>query len=172
MASNTITVHDILNQNTFEVIIGKDETVKYVEDLLVKELPHRIGVNPIGIHLFALFHPRLSIWLCPNQPLSTLASDLKKIDKFVDLNFNLRIRFIPYSSIDLFVSKTTSHPHLSKSNLFFVQLFTAHRNVMRRHSITFFTKFEMILSTFQGNILKTTSNQMSTASRCKMSFEL
>lgn len=90
-----ITVFSYLRNQQHEEKIGKDDTVVYAEDLIFK-MASALLVNPIGVHLFALYHPKLNIWLCPNQKLEDL--------KMIDLNFQLKIRFLPYSSWELFVS--------------------------------------------------------------------
>lgn len=100
MASIILIIFNLQHNNSFEEIIGSDDSVEYVEDLLLKTLPPLLGINPIGINLFALYHPKLKIWLCPNQRLTALPRDMNTND----YNFELRIRFLPKQSKDLCVS--------------------------------------------------------------------
>lgn len=97
MASIILIIFNLQHNNSFEEIIGSDDSVEYVEDLLLKTLPPLLGINPIGINLFALYHPKLKIWLCPNQRLTALPRDMNTND----YNFELRIRFLPKQSKDL-----------------------------------------------------------------------
>lgn len=100
--ATTISVNNILSNSVFEERIGKDETVEYVEDLIFKIASTVLEINPVGVHLFALYHQKLNLWLCPNQRLNSLQADLK----LVDLHFVLKIRFLPFTSLDLFVRRS------------------------------------------------------------------
>ena len=102
--ASSISVYNFLNSNHFEEKIGKDEGVEYVEDLIFKVASSILQVNPVGVHLFALYNPKLRIWLCPNQRLSTLQDELKEEFKVNELNFEFKIRYLPSSSLELFVS--------------------------------------------------------------------
>lgn len=96
----SISVFNLLDGSTFEERIGKDETVQVVEDLILKIVSAVLGVNPVGFHLFALYHPKANLWLAPNDRLDTLKERLK----LPDLLFHLKIRFLPVNALDLFVS--------------------------------------------------------------------
>ncbi|KAH9400726.1 Tyrosine-protein kinase jak2, partial [Tyrophagus putrescentiae] len=94
----SISVFNLLDGSTFEERIGKDETVQVVEDLILKIVSAVLGVNPVGFHLFALYHPKANLWLAPNDRLDTLKERLK----LPDLLFHLKIRFLPVNALDLF----------------------------------------------------------------------
>ena len=97
--TSTIIVHSYLPENNLiEEVIGKDDKIVCVEDLIFKIGSTIIGVNPIGIHLFALFDQVQLFWLCPSQKLIELQHDLKQ------LNFILKIRYLPFRSENLLVS--------------------------------------------------------------------
>lgn len=113
--ATTISVNNILSNSVFEERIGKDETVEYVEDLIFKIASTVLGINPVGVHLFALYHQKLNLWLCPNQRLNSLQADLK----LVDLQFVLKIRFLPFTSLDLFVRCSLVVMHFSFSSHYF-----------------------------------------------------
>ena len=98
--ASTIRVANFLHNNHFEEKIGEDEGVEYAEDLIFKVASSILQVNPVGVHLFALYNPKHQIWLCPNQRLSTLQQELR----VHELNFELKIRYLPSSSEELLVS--------------------------------------------------------------------
>lgn len=82
-----------------EVVVIKAVGIKYVEDL-VFTICSKLGITPICAHLFSLFNNEHKLWLCQNQEILTIQSeyDLK------ELKFNLRIRYLPFSSKDLNVT--------------------------------------------------------------------
>lgn len=86
-----IDVFNFLDNSYQSVIIGTDNTdVIYAEDL-VFQLTSKLNITTICAHLFALYHSDRDLWLCPNQELKLLKSEL-----FLNnLKFQFRIRFIP-----------------------------------------------------------------------------
>lgn len=59
----------------------------YAEDLVI-EIAKELGINPIGRHLFSLYHINNKLWLASNEKLSEWKENKK---------FEFRLRFRPYS---------------------------------------------------------------------------
>ena len=67
--------------------ISSQSQLFYAEDLVI-EIAKELGINPIGRHLFSLYHVSNKLWLASNEKLSEWKENKK---------FEFRLRFRPYS---------------------------------------------------------------------------
>lgn len=95
-----LSVFNFIDNKNTEIVIDANQNshLVYAEDVAIK-LAHQMGINSLGVHLFALYEPTLEVWLCHNQKLSSLQCDLDTNE----LKFHLKIRYISFQSDVLLV---------------------------------------------------------------------
>jgi len=83
---STFNVRNFCDQNNSHIIrnIAINSDLVYAEDLVIL-LAQENGINPIGRHLFCLYHPKNKIWLSDNEVL-------EKWKESKDFDFRLRFR--------------------------------------------------------------------------------